>query len=707
MSSANAADYQVVQCGAATSAHDFIPASSDPALYTQDRCSSVSGLSLNGVAGARTKVNGAASWIAFAPAGTTFSSWEASFIGGSGGAGTAVYARACWDLGCASNELLFYTLPEWASPAQKKWQGSGATMLQFALQCSWGSADGCTLRASPPGGAMFTPRMTLTDHFSPASPSLVGGTLPGTTWQSGRLPHTVAFTAADRGGGVDHVTVSIDTALSATYAAPCARTPGAYTRLLPCPLAVNAALPIDIAKLSDGFHIMSLTTVDAAGQTSTTGPHTLRVDNTPPSAPRNLTVAGGNAWQAADGFDLRWDLPDKQYAPLVTSHWRLCPVKPGPCRAGHSSSLTSLDGVIAGASGEYTFQSSLEDAAGNHDAGSAAVTTLRLDSDPPRPHFESQSAADPLRLAVNVEEPLSGLVGGSIELRRSGTDAWVALDTAVVDSRLVAHLDDERFADGHYALRARAVDRAGNEAMTDSRDDGTKADLQLPIRISTRLRAGARRAVIRRKGGRRMKSQPKTVLVKRLRTPIGTSPRLEGTLTDATGHPVPDVGIAVYSAGSDQAAFSPTGQVRTDETGRFSYRTRSTRSRVIRFRYGGSDHVRGSSADVALRVPASSTIHSSDQWVQNGDTVRFSGKLRTLPAPAGGKLLEIQAFFRDRWRTFSTVRSNGRGRWSFEYGFGGTVGKVIYRFRVHIPREGGYSFETGNSRVESVTVRGP
>ena len=147
--------------------------------------------------------------------------------------------------------------------------------------------------------------------------------------------------------------------------------------------------------------------------------------------------------------------------------------------------------------------------------------------------------------------------------------------------------------------------------------------------------------------------------------------------------------------------------MRTDASGRFAYRLRPRQSQIVRFHYRGSQHVRGSAADVALRVTASSTIRASDRSVRNGDTVRFSGRLRTLPTPPGGKLMEMQAYFRNRWRTFSTVRTDSRGRWSFDYGFGGTVGKVLYRFRVHIPREGGYPFDDGSSRVAKVAVQGP
>jgi hypothetical protein len=67
----------------------------------------------------------------------------------------------------------------------------------------------------------------------------------------------------------------------------------------------------------------------------------------------------------------------------------------------------------------------------------------------------------------------------------------------------------------------------------------------------------------------------------------------------------------------------------------------------------------------------------------------------------------MQAYFRGRWRTFSTVRTARSGRWRFPYRFDGTVGRVIYRFRAHLPAEGGYPFIGGHSRVVKVIVSGP
>ena len=158
-------------------------------------------------------------------------------------------------------------------------------------------------------------------------------------------------------------------------------------------------------------------------------------------------------------------------------------------------------------------------------------------------------------------------------------------------------------------------------------------------------------------------------------------------------------------SGSDD--FATSAIVRTDRRGRFSYLARGLRSRVLRFRYAGSRRIRAQTRDVVLDVPASSSIRPSDRALLVGDAVTFTGRLRTKPIPRGGKLMEVQAFFRSRWRTFSTVRSDARGRWRFSYRFGGTTGLIRYRFRVLIPTEAGYPFATGASRTVFVTVRGP
>jgi hypothetical protein len=74
--------------------------------------------------------------------------------------------------------------------------------------------------------------------------------------------------------------------------------------------------------------------------------------------------------------------------------------------------------------------------------------------------------------------------------------------------------------------------------------------------------------------------------------------------------------------------------------------------------------------------------------------------------PGGGKLIDLQAHYRGRWRTFATPRTGAGGRWSFRYRFEATRGVVTYRFRAVVPREAAYPYELGRSRVVAVKVRG-
>jgi len=92
--------------------------------------------------------------------------------------------------------------------------------------------------------------------------------------------------------------------------------------------------------------------------------------------------------------------------------------------------------------------------------------------------------------------------------------------------------------------------------------------------------------------------------------------------------------------------------------------------------------------------------------VRNGASVRFSGRLGGGPVPQGGKLIDLQAHYRGRWRTFATPRTGAGGRWSFRYRFEATRGVVTYRFRAVVPREAAYPYELGRSRVLAVRVRG-
>ncbi len=235
--------------------------------------------------------------------------------------------------------------------------------------------------------------------------------------------------------------------------------------------------------------------------------------------------------------------------------------------------------------------------------------------------------------------------------------------------------------------------------------------LRLPIRFESVLTAGVvQKRTIRkrvgRQGHRRVVKRRVVRLVPAARVRLGRRARISGQLTNADGQPVPAATIYVFSR-SVVAPESLAGVTVTDSMGHFSYTARGSSSRTLRLLYLGTRLALPAEREVGLRVPAVSTLRASRRRARNGQGVVFRGTVRSLPVPSTGKLVEMQAHFRGRWRTFSTVRSDSGGHWRFRYRFGGTVSRVRYRFRVLVPAEGGYPFETGISRTVKVTVRGP
>ena len=144
----------------------------------------------------------------------------------------------------------------------------------------------------------------------------------------------------------------------------------------------------------------------------------------------------------------------------------------------------------------------------------------------------------------------------------------------------------------------------------------------------------------------------------------------------------------------------------TDAAGRFSFAHRRGAIADLAIRYDGTRFTRPAIAEVRVLVRAPSSIAVDRRFALNGQAVSFRGRLTRGPIPDGGKLIDLQAFYRGRWRTFATPRTDSRGRWSYDYRFEATTGVVTYRFRARIRREAAYPYELGRSRVVRVTVRG-
>ena len=84
----------------------------------------------------------------------------------------------------------------------------------------------------------------------------------------------------------------------------------------------------------------------------------------------------------------------------------------------------------------------------------------------------------------------------------------------------------------------------------------------------------------------------------------------------------------------------------------------------------------------------------------------FAGRVRTLPVPARGKLVELQVMLSGKFQTFRSAHTDQAGRWSLSYRFLRTRGLQRFRFRVKLPHESAYPFDDGGSRSVQLLVRG-
>jgi hypothetical protein len=561
---------------------------------------------------------------------------------------------------------------------------AGTTRLEQLVICG---AATCS-----PGAAMHSHVLEVTiDDPQPPSISLSGRMVSG-QWVSGRASQLPDLDAgASDSSGIHSLQASIETQ-QPSQAYSCN-----WSLAQPCPARAQMTSTPSVAQLADGRHTLRVSAVDAAGNFASAASD-VYVDNTPPD-PVVPEIVGGSDWRRTNGFRVLWAEQANSTAPITRVHWKVC-LANGTCPARSARAVgdvREIPNLQVPAPGEYRLHLWLEDAAGNQrEANSAVSVPIRFDPEAPELSFALQDPADPLRVAVNAMDRYSGIATGEIEMRAVGTNTWHGLATNRQGPQLVAHVDDERFRKGLYEFRAHAEDQAGNEASTTTRTDGATASLRLPARIDTRLVVGF---------PRRRHPTSRVLFQRNASVRFGRRVRLMGRLTNADGQPIEAASIEALERGSDGNVL-PVGLATTDRGGRFRYVLRASHNRDVLFHYGGSRRIGSATAAFHLRVAGTTSIHASRRELRNGESVLFTGRVATRSIPSAGKLLEMQAFFRARWRTFSTLRTDALGRWRFRYRFGATLGRVTYRFRARLPGEGDYPFVDGTSRVVRVVVLG-
>ena len=558
---------------------------------------------------------------------------------------------------------------------------------------------------------IYSSSVTITDYSAPAV-AITGGSAVSGGWKSGTK--TLTVDATDNVGVRQYETYADGASIGVAPRGDCSY----VSRLVPCPNGAST-MNITLRELADGRHSLRGRATDSAGNPGSSGARVIAVDNHPPVSPQNATVDGGAGWRTAQSRTVRWTNPPEKFAPIARARYELCPAavdsankitsanarKRCVARAVTGSRITAIKVPLPGEGAWQVQRLWLEDSPGNHNAAAGVnVVGLGYDATPPTGvAFASEDPADPARLNLRANDSISGITGGAIEVRRIGDTLWRPLTTTVSASGLTATLDDEHLRRGVYDLRGVAINGAGLQHGTDRRQDGLPARIKLPVRAASRLVAG------RFSGRRCHRHRPRRCRARLDRRPsvgIGRSSLLRGQLTIRGRAVKRRVALQVFSRRLGTKSSRSLRSIRTTKGGRFRYRARRGPARTNRFSYAGTPLIRGANAPVKLRVAASTNLRAPRHSVVNGEYATFRGKLRGGWVPAAGVLVELQVYARGSWRTFAQPRTDGSGRWRYQYRFETISGNARFRFRARIRRQSGYPFATGTSRAVHVRVRG-
>lgn len=443
-----------------------------------------------------------------------------------------------------------------------------------------------------------------------------------------------------------------------------------------------------------------------------------------PDAPSHIQVEGGEGWKSKSEFTVSWSNPDHP-VPIKTAYYRLCPVDgQRACEDNrHPEDDAERLRISLPAPGDYTLSVWLKDERGRVDPGNRSrVVHLRFDPDPPTsPGIELGADGDPAKISLSVSDKLSGVGEAEIELRSSlGQTRSLPVELTPGSGELTARIPDLELPAGSYEVRAMVHDLAGNLAVIDQDTEGATMTVTLPLRERTGIAATAEivrvvrrcRRVMVRSRGRLLRRTVCTNVPTRAPVPLPTQAPLrvghfERLLITGALENAPEAAmIDVVERPRTPGLPGRSSRVPVGGDGRFSVPLPPGPSRTVELSYAGDAENLSSRAEVALLVPAASTLTPSRTSVVNGQAVVFSGRLLGGPMPEMGRTVDLQAFYRGAWRTFATPRSDDAGAWRHVYRFGATRGTVVYPFRVLIQREAGYPYETGVSRTVRVTVRG-
>jgi len=427
-------------------------------------------------------------WSVTAPGGTTIAGFSIdAFFKGTSGWDAALFDNAgrsyvsCPGGNSCINSNTVYLRPFASGPIN-------AGQVVARVRCY---ASSCTNTGT---GDPFAPEralvslsgssVTIADGSAPAA-RITGGSATSEGWKGG--DETLTVDASDNVGIRQYEAYVDGSRVGTADQGGCA-----YTgRLVPCPNGPGT-VTLKLGDFADGRHSLSGRAIDSANNAGSTAEQRIAVDNHAPVSPQNPTVDGGAGWRPNKTRTVRWTNPQEEFAPIARARYELCPAAVDSANATTAADARKrcVSTAVAGANitaielqlpSEDDWQLRrlwLEDAAGNHNPNAGVkITGLGYDSTPPTGvAFADEDPADPARLNVRAGDDVSGIAGGTIEVRRARGQLWRPLETTVTAAGLTAMIDDEHLRRGVYDLRAVAVNGAGlQQAPTDAKADSRPA----------------------------------------------------------------------------------------------------------------------------------------------------------------------------------------------------------------------------------------
>ena len=180
---------------------------------------------------------------------------------------------------------------------------------------------------------------------------------------------------------------------------------------------------------------------------------------------------------------------------------------------------------------------------------------------------------------------------------------------------------------------------------------------------------------------------------------------ISGKLLGPSGVPIGNAILEVQTRTAiPGAAVASAGKVVTNADGRFTYVAPAGPSRVVRIAYRShsADASFADTSDVTLLVKAGVTIKATPKRVHNRHATVFTGRLLGKPITKRGVVVDLQVFFRHKWRTFGAPRTNRAGKYKFKYRF--MAGSATWKFRARVRRESSYPYIEGYS-LKTVKVK--